>query len=454
LPDEIRLVGSFALALVLVAVLVPVAIRLALRTGSSEGVQSQFPLLFFATFISSMNLPRNLIEVKWFRDIATVNAVYGRSFFLLMGLLTSLITALMYGLGGNLVIDGEFQLGTLVALITLLTRLFGPINQLSNMQVNVLTALVSFDRVFEVLDLKPLITQRPGARPTRTASDTGAPEIEFDGVSFCYPTAGEVSLASLESIAAVVAERPDRVKVLDEVSFYAPAGRLTALVGRSGSGKTTVTQLVTRLYDPDSGTVRIGGHDIRDVTLESLRETIGVVSQDAYMFHDTIRANLAYARPGAAEREVVEACRAAQVWDVISALPDGLDTVVGDRGYRLSGGEKQRIAMARLLLKSPSVVVLDEATAHLDSEAEAAVQRALTTALEGRTSLVIAHRLSTVREASQILVIDAGRIAERGTHKELLAAGGLYAEVYRTQFAPQKEATAGPPLPRIPPPST
>ncbi|GGN42534.1 ABC transporter ATP-binding protein [Streptomyces fuscichromogenes] len=376
------------------------------------------------------------------RDIATVNAVYGRSFFLLMGLLTSLITALMYGLGGSLVIDGRFQLGTLVALVTLLSRLFGPINQLSNMQVDVLTALVSFDRVFEVLDLEPLITQRPGARPVRSAGDTGAPEIEFDGVSFCYPAAGEVSLASLESVAAVVPERTDRTKVLDGVSFRAPAGRLTALVGRSGSGKTTVTRLVPRLYDPDSGTVRIGGHDIRDVTLESLRETIGVVSQEAHLFHDTIRANLAYARPGATEREIVEACRAAQVWDVVCALPEGLDTVVGDRGYRLSGGEKQRITMARLLLKSPSVVVLDEATAHLDSESEAAVQRALTTALEGRTSLVIAHRLATVREASQILVIDEGRIAERGTHEELLAAKGLYAEVYRTQFAPQKTATA------------
>ncbi|WP_406443865.1 ABC transporter ATP-binding protein/permease [Streptomyces sp. NBC_00631] len=378
------------------------------------------------------------------RDIATVSAVYGRSFFLLMGLLTSLITALMYGLGGSLVVDGRFQLGTLVALVTLLSRLFGPINQLSNMQVDVLTALVSFDRVFEVLDLKPLIAERPGARPVMADADSGAPEVEFDEVSFCYPAAGEVSLASLESVAAVVPERADRTKVLDGVSFRAPAGRLTALVGRSGSGKTTVTRLVPRLYDPDSGTVRIGGHDIRDVTLESLRETIGVVSQEAHLFHDTIRANLAYARPDATEREIAEACRAAQVWDVVSALPEGLDTVVGDRGYRLSGGEQQRIAMARLLLKSPSVVVLDEATAHLDSESEAAVQRALKTALDGRTSLVIAHRLATVREASQILVIDEGRIAERGTHEELLAAKGLYAEVYRTQFAPQQTAPAEP----------
>ncbi|WP_411091933.1 ABC transporter ATP-binding protein [Streptomyces sp. 049-1] len=377
------------------------------------------------------------------RDIATVTAVYARSFFILMGLLTSLTTAVMYGLGGSLVIDGVFQLGTMVALVTLLARLYGPVNQLSNMQVSVLTALVSFDRVFEVLDLEPIIKERPGARPLVLASDAGAPEIEFEGVSFSYPAADKVSLASLESIASAVPERAVPAQVLDRVSFRAPAGRLTALVGRSGSGKTTVTRLVPRLYDPDVGTVRIDGEDVRDLTLASLRETIGVVSQEAHLFHDTIRANLAYARPDATEREIVEACRAAQIWELVSSLAEGLDTVVGDRGYRLSGGEKQRIALARLLLKSPAVVVLDEATAHLDSESEAAVQRALSTALEGRTSLVIAHRLSTVRDASQILVIDEGRIAERGTHEELLAGGGLYAEVYRTQFAPQKSAAAG-----------
>ncbi|MEU6452688.1 ABC transporter ATP-binding protein [Streptomyces sp. NPDC046979] len=377
------------------------------------------------------------------RDIATVTAVYARSFFILMGLLTSLTTAVMYGLGGSLVIDGVFQLGTMVALVTLLARLYGPVNQLSNMQVSVLTALVSFDRVFEVLDLEPIIKERAGARPLVLAPDAGAPEIEFEGVSFSYPAADKVSLASLESIASAVPERAVPAQVLDRVSFRAPAGRLTALVGRSGSGKTTVTRLVPRLYDPDVGTVRIGGEDVRDLTLASLRETIGVVSQEAHLFHDTIRANLAYARPDATEREIVEACRAAQIWELVSSLAEGLDTVVGDRGYRLSGGEKQRIALARLLLKSPAVVVLDEATAHLDSESEAAVQRALSTALEGRTSLVIAHRLSTVRDASQILVIDEGRIAERGTHEELLAGGGLYAEVYRTQFAPQKSAAAG-----------
>jgi ATP-binding cassette subfamily B protein len=265
-----------------------------------------------------------------------------------------------------------------------------------------------------------------------------APDIEFDSVSFRYPSAGEVSLASLESIALPAPERPaSAAGVLHQVSFTAPSGRLTALVGPSGAGKTTITALAARLYDPGQGAVRIGGHDLREVTLESLHQVVGVVTQDAHLFHDTIRANLAYARPAASEAELIGACRAAQVWELIAGLPDGLDTVVGDRGYRLSGGEKQRVAIARLLLKAPSVVVLDEATAHLDSESEAAVQRALKTALAGRTSLVIAHRLSTIREADQILVVDAGRITERGSHAELLAAGGLYADLYHTQFAGQ-----------------
>jgi ATP-binding cassette subfamily B protein len=402
------------------------------------------------------------------RDIGVVQAMYGGTLFIALSLLASVATAVVYGLGGGLVIHGAFQLGTLVALTALLGRLYGPITSLSNVQVDVMTALVSFDRVFEVLDLKPLIADQSGAvalRRTAVASaavastavasaavggtavasaggnggTSAAPAIEFDHVSFRYPAASEVSLASLESIAVKVHERdtgPD--EVLHDVSFTAPSGKLTALVGPSGAGKTTITHLVARLYDPSEGAVRIGGQDLREVTLNSLHDVVGAVTQDAHMFHDTIRANLVFARPSASEDELIEACRSAQIWEMISLLPDGLDTVVGDRGYRLSGGEKQRLAIARLLLKAPSVVVLDEATAHLDSESEVAVQRALKTALTGRTSLVIAHRLSTIREADQILVIDAGQIRERGTHEELLASGGLYAELYHTQFADQE----------------
>ncbi len=378
------------------------------------------------------------------RDVTVVANVYGRAFFVVITLLTSLTTALVYGIGGNLVIHGVFQLGTLVALITLLGRLYGPVNQAGNAQVNAMTALVSFDRIFEVLDLKPLITERPGASALPGVNGEGAPGIEFDCVSFRYPNASEVSLASLESVALPMAERPDDTWVLDGVSFRAPAGKLTALVGPSGAGKTTITHLVPRLYDPAEGTVRIGGRDIRDLTLRSLNETIGVVTQDGHLFHDTIRANLMYARPGAAEQDLIEACKAAHVWELIGSLPNGLDTVVGDRGYRLSGGEKQRLALARLLLKAPPVVVLDEATAHLDSQSEFAVQQALKAALAERTSLVIAHRLSTVRDADQILVIDGGQIRERGTHDELLAADGLYAALYRTQFAHQAESPTTP----------
>ncbi len=373
------------------------------------------------------------------RDIGVVQAMYGQVFFISLSLLAALATAVVYGVGGSLVIRGALQLGTLVALSQLLVRVYGPIAQLSNVQISVMTALVSFDRVFEILDLKPLIAERPDAvgLPAPAAAAM-APEIEFDDVSFRYPTASEVSLASLESIALPAPERPGvATGVLHEVSFHAPSGKLTALVGPSGAGKTTITALAARLYDPDDGVVRIGGYDLKDVTLDSLHDVVGVVTQDAHLFHDTIRANLTYARPAATELELIEACEAAQIWDLISHLPDGLDTVVGDRGYRLSGGEKQRVAVARLLLKAPSVVVLDEATAHLDSESEVAVQRALKTALAGRTSLVIAHRLSTIREADQILVVDAGRITERGTHSELLATGGLYADLYHTQFAGQ-----------------
>src|SRR5579859_2445853 len=410
------------------------------------------------------------------RDIGVVTSLYGGVLFISLTLLASTATAMIYGVGGSLVVSHTFQIGTLVALTALLTRVYAPIMSLSNVQVTVMTALVSFDRVFEVLDLKPLIDEKPdavtlpaGAGPAFAANGEAAPaangaaasnghgrqpairgsgcapDIEFDHVSFRYPLASEVSLASLESIALPSAERSSSSPgVLHDVSFRAAPGKLTALVGPSGAGKTTITHLVSRLYDPGEGTVRIGGYDVRDLTLESLHAAVGVVTQDAHLFHDTIRTNLAYARPGASERELILACQAAQIWELISELPDGLDTVVGDRGYRLSGGEKQRVALARLLLKAPSVVVLDEATAHLDSESEAAVQRALATALAGRTSLVIAHRLSTIRQADQILVIDAGRVRERGTHDELLVAGGLYAELYHTQFARQETAVPGP----------
>jgi ATP-binding cassette subfamily B protein len=382
------------------------------------------------------------------RDIGVLTALWGTALVTGLSLLATLSTSVVYGLGGELVIRGTLQIGAMVAMATLLGRLYGPITSLSNVQVNVMTALVSFDRVFEVLDLKPLIDEIPGAVPLPSARGSAgtagfqtAPDIEFDHVNFRYPTASEVSLASLESIALPAPERPAGAQhALTDVSFRAPAGKLTALVGPSGAGKTTITHLVSRMYDPTEGVVRIGGSDIRDVTLESVHDVVGVVTQDAHLYHDTIRANLLYARPAASEQELILALQAAQIWDLVAGLPDGLDTVVGDRGYRLSGGEKQRIAIARLLLKAPSVVVLDEATAHLDSESEAAVQRALKTALAGRTSLVIAHRLSTIREADQILVIDNGRVVERGRHVELLAAGGLYADLYQTQFARQETA--------------
>ena len=408
------------------------------------------------------------------RDIGVTQAMYGQLFPIMFTLLAAIVTALVYGVGGSLVIHGTFELGTLVALSQLIGRVYGPIASLSNVQVQVMTALVSFDRVFEVLDLEPLIKEKPDAVPLPRTVETvptretvptadiaaadpatsvpvpnglsaaASPGITFDHVSFRYPTAAEVSLASLESIALKVPERADAAAgVLHDVSFTAPPGQLTALVGPSGAGKTTITALVSRMYDPNDGAVRIAGHDLRDVTLDSLHDVVGVVTQDAHLFHDTLRTNLLYARPSATAAEVIEACEAAQIWDLISLLPDGLDTIVGDRGYRLSGGEKQRVALARLLLKAPSIVVLDEATAHLDSESEAAVQRALKTALTGRTSLVIAHRLSTIREADQILVIDGGQVAEHGRHEDLLAEGGLYAELYHTQFAGQERVSPG-----------
>ncbi|GHF54215.1 ABC transporter [Amycolatopsis bartoniae] len=365
------------------------------------------------------------------RRIGVGLSIYTRLSFVMMTLMASLATALVYGVGGGLVLAGAFQLGTLVAIATLLGRLFGPITQLSGMQATAQTVVVSFARIFELLDLEPLIRERPGAV---ALPENVAPDIEFEHVRFRYPTADEVSLASLEHL-RTERERGEVTRdALRDVSFRVPAGTLTALVGPSGAGKSTITHLVSRLYDPVGGAVRLGGHDLRDLTFRSVRETVGVVSQDAYLFHDTIRENLLYARPTATEDELIEACKGAQIWDLVESLPGGFDTVTGDRGYRMSGGEKQRLAIARLLLKAPTVVVLDEATAHLDSESEAAVQRALKTALRSRTSLVIAHRLSTIREADQILVIDGGRVRERGTHEELLAEGGLYAELYHTQF--------------------
>jgi ATP-binding cassette subfamily B protein len=356
-------------------------------------------------------------------------AMISRIFFSALTLVAALATALVYGLGGHLAISGTLTVGTLVALAALMGRLYGPLTALSNVHVDVMTALVSFERVFEVLDLEPMIKERTGA----VSLPPGPARVEFDDVSFHYPTADDVSLASLEDVAKLDGKAGG--EVLRGVSFVAEPGQMIALVGPSGAGKTTMTHLVARLYDVTGGAVRLDGHDVRDVTLESLHATVGYVTQDAHMFHDSIRANLRYARPDATDEQVEQVLRAAHVWDLVASLPDGLDTVVGDRGYRLSGGERQRVAIARLLLKAPGVVVLDEATAHLDSESEVAVQRALDTALHGRTSLVIAHRLSTVRSADLILVVDGGRIVQRGTHEQLLMAGGLYADLYRTQFA-------------------
>ncbi|SFE37954.1 ATP-binding cassette, subfamily B [Actinopolyspora alba] len=365
------------------------------------------------------------------RDLGVLSAMYSRVFFVGLTLVAALATAVTYGLGGTLVIGGSLQLGTLVALTTLLTRLYGPLTSLSNVHVDVMTALVSFHRVFEVLDLPPMIRERENAieLPRDSAS------LEFDSVSFHYPGPDEVSLASLESVART--ESSPAQQVLHDVTFRAEPGEMIALVGHSGAGKTTIGHLAGRLYEVDSGSVRIGGHDIRNVTLSSLYSTIGMVTQEAHLFHDTIRANLAYAAPGATDAELHRVLRTAQLEELLDELPEGLDTVVGDRGYRLSGGEKQRLAIARLLLKQPPIVVLDEATAHLDSHSEAAVQQALRTALTGRTSVVIAHRLATIRRADRILVIAEGRVAEQGTHEQLLEQGGHYAELYRTQFDDQ-----------------
>lgn len=363
------------------------------------------------------------------RDIGIQSAMYSRTFFVAMLLVASLAQALTYGLGGWLAVSGNVSAGTVVTLALLLTRLYGPLTALSNVRVDVMSALVSFDRVFEVLDLRPAIEEKPEALPV--PKDNG--RVEFRDVRFRYPSAADISLASLEEVAAL--DRTITEPVLRGVSFTAEPGQMVALVGPSGAGKSTLSMLIPRVYDVTDGQVLVGGVDVRDATLASLRDEIGVVTQDSHLFHESIRENLRYAKPDATDDELWAALAGAQIADLVRSLPDGLETTVGERGYRFSGGEKQRIAIARLLLKAPSIVILDEATAHLDSESEAAVQRALSVALAGRTALVIAHRLSTVRDADQILVLDGGRIVERGRHDELVAVGGLYAELYRTQFA-------------------
>jgi ATP-binding cassette subfamily B protein len=362
------------------------------------------------------------------REISMTMSTYSRLLFIGLGLMASLAAAAVFGWGGVLAAHKALDVGTVVALVSYLVRLYGPLTSLSSLQVDVMTTLVSFERVFEVLDLKPNIIEAARARPI----PHDPVRLEFEGVSFRYPLAAEVSLASLESVVAL--DKDPEKEVLSEISFTAEPGQLVALVGPSGAGKTTLAQLALRLYDVSRGAVRMNGVDVREATLDSVRETVGMVMQDTHMFHDTIRANLQYAKPGASDEELHLALERAQLLALVSSLPKGLDTVVGERGHRFSGGERQRLAIARLLLKAPRMVILDEATAHLDSESERAIQRAFAIALAGRTSLVIAHRLSTVQAADQILVLQQGRIVERGRHEELVRAGNLYAQLYLKQF--------------------
>jgi len=360
-------------------------------------------------------------------DIGIQTAMLNRVFFVGITSVAAVATAFAYGIGGHLAISGSISVGTLLAITALLARLYGPLTALSNVRIDVMTALVSFERVFEVLDLHPMIVDKPNAVELKKRNL----QIDFEDVVFTYPRAEEISLASLES--AAKPETIDSGEVLKGISFTAPAGSLTAIVGPSGAGKTTMSALLPRLYDVTRGAIKIDGQDIRAFTVQSLRDSIGVVMQDAHLFHETIAENLRYAKEDATEAEMIEACKAAQIWELVSSLPNGFDTMVGERGHRLSGGEKQRLAIARLLLKAPAIVILDEATAHLDSENESLVQAALKEALKGRTSIVIAHRLSTVMEADQILVLEKGLIVERGKHEELITTSGLYSELFNRQ---------------------
>ncbi|WP_433548971.1 ABC transporter ATP-binding protein [Streptomyces sp. CA-294286] len=362
------------------------------------------------------------------RDIGVRTAMVQSTFITALTLVSALALALVYGLGGFYALRGSLEPGAVVSLALLLTRLYAPLTALAGARVEVMSALVSFERVFEILDLKPLIAEKPDARKV----PEGPVSVEFDHVTFAYPSADKVSLASLEDVA--VLDNRGGTDVLHDVSFRAEPGRMVALVGSSGAGKSTIAQLLPRLYDADAGAVRLGGVDVRELSADSIRATLGMVTQDGHLFHESVRANLLLARPEATEDEVWDALRRSRLDDLVASLPDGLDTVVGERGYRLSGGERQRLTIARLLLARQRVVILDEATAHLDSTSEAAVQEALAEALEGRTAVVIAHRLSTVRAADLILVVEDGRIVERGTHTELLAEGGRYEQLYRTQF--------------------
>ncbi|MGH3875769.1 MAG: ABC transporter ATP-binding protein [Actinophytocola sp.] len=368
------------------------------------------------------------------RDIGVRTAMLTRWFMTSLTLVSALAQALVYGLGGYLAITGQLDAGTVVALALLLTRLYSPLTALANARVDVMTALVSFERVFEVLDLPPMITESP----TPKTVPAGGVSVSLDDVRFGYPAADKVSLASLEEVA--VLDQRGGQEVLHGISFRAEAGQMVALVGPSGAGKSTIASLVPRLYDVEAGAVRLADVDVRELSFDALRDTVGVVTQDGHLFHDTIRANVAYPRPAATDEEIWAALRQARLADLVESLPDRLETVVGERGYRLSGGERQRLTIARLLVAQPRVVILDEATAHLDSESEVAVQEALTSALAGRTAIVIAHRLSTVRAADQILVVEDGRIVERGDHDSLLEAEGRYADLYRTQFATQATA--------------